>query len=88
MAGFRREGGTSWSHAVSKKTQDGWCMTLMSVTSARSRPPAVARDGNGMATALAPDDGAALIASPRGIAQAHARLQAAFGQDRSARLRP
>ncbi|MGP3931134.1 hypothetical protein [Nonomuraea sp. KM88] len=49
------------------------------------RPPAVARDDKGLATAVAPDDGDGLIASPREIAWAHARLQATFGQDRDAR---
>ncbi|TDE57195.1 hypothetical protein E1295_08710 [Nonomuraea mesophila] len=84
MAEFRRKGGTAWSQVIFKKTPDGWRMVFMSITSAKSRPPAVARDGDGLATALAPDDGDGLVASPRRIAQAHARLQATYGEDRDA----
>lgn len=85
MAEFRREGGSTWSQVIFKKTSAGWRAVAMSETGSKSRPPAVARDKNGLATVVAPSDGAGLIASPLQIAQAHARLQSTFGQDRRAR---
>ncbi|MEV1176333.1 hypothetical protein [Nonomuraea sp. NPDC049784] len=85
MAEFGRKGASGWWQAIFQKTSAGWRAVAMSVTTSKSRPPAAARDKNGLATAVAPDDGDALIASPRQIAQAHARLQSTFGQDRRAR---
>ncbi|WP_433428272.1 hypothetical protein [Nonomuraea sp. CA-141351] len=85
MVEYGRKGASGWWQAILQKTSAGWRAIAMSVTTSKSRPPAAARDENGLATAVAPDDGDALIASPRQIAQAHARLQSTFGQDRRAR---
>ncbi|MFG1706924.1 hypothetical protein ACFLIM_27400 [Nonomuraea sp. M3C6] len=85
MAEFSRKGTTSWWQAIFKKTPAGWRTVAISATTTKSRPPAVARDKNGLATVVAADDGNTLIAAPRAIAQAQARLQSTFGQDRRAR---
>ncbi|WP_188194116.1 hypothetical protein [Nonomuraea sp. SYSU D8015] len=85
MAEFRRKGGSLWTQVIFKKTSAGWRVVAMSQTTSKSRPPAAVRDKNGLATVVAPDDGAGLIASPQQIAQAHTRLLSTFGQDRTAR---
>ncbi|MEV0233451.1 hypothetical protein [Nonomuraea sp. NPDC050786] len=84
MAEFGRKGASGWWQTIFQKTSAGWRAVAMSATTSKARPPAAARDENGLATTVAPDDGDALIASPRQIAQAHARLQSTFGEDRRA----
>ncbi|MBF8187140.1 hypothetical protein ITP53_15620 [Nonomuraea sp. K274] len=84
MAEYNRKGTKNWHQGIFKKTPAGWRMVAMSVTPAKSRPPAAARDKNGLATVLAADDRTGLIASPQGIVQAHARLQNTFGENRGA----
>ncbi|MGW0806594.1 hypothetical protein [Nonomuraea sp. NPDC002799] len=84
MAEFARKGRSGYTQAIFKKTPAGWRVVAMSANSAKARPPAIARDKNGLATAVAPDDRQGLIASPRQIAQGHARLQSTFGADRRA----
>ncbi|WP_345567015.1 hypothetical protein [Nonomuraea rosea] len=85
MADFTRKGAKYWGQLIFQQTSDGWRVVARSSTSTKSRIPAPARDGNGLATVLAPDAKTGLPASPRQIAQAHARMQATFGQDPQAR---
>ncbi|WP_327588122.1 hypothetical protein OHA25_14735 [Nonomuraea sp. NBC_00507] len=85
MAEYSYKGVSGWWQAVFKKTSAGWRAVAYSATTSKSRPPTPARDKNGLATVVAPDDGNGLIASPRQIVQAHARLQSTFGEDQRAR---
>ncbi|MFI7618320.1 hypothetical protein ACIBP6_44590 [Nonomuraea terrae] len=85
MADFARKGSSTRYQGIYRKTPAGWRLVAMSVTAGESRPPAVARDRNGLATAVAAGDGDGLIASPRRIAQAHARVEGTLGENRDVR---
>ncbi|MFI7698513.1 hypothetical protein [Nonomuraea sp. NPDC049480] len=79
MADFRRKGVQVWTQVVFAKTRAGWRMVAGSMSPYRT--PAVARDGDGFATVLAPDDRAGLVVSPRELARTHARLLSTAGDD-------
>ncbi|MFC4119062.1 hypothetical protein [Nonomuraea zeae] len=85
MAEFSRKGGKGWTQVIFQQTPGGWRQVAWSETTAKPRIPAPARDGNGLATVLAPDGRSGLPASPRQIVQAHMRMESTFGKDPRAR---
>ncbi|WP_188190369.1 hypothetical protein [Nonomuraea sp. SYSU D8015] len=80
MAEFQRKGGNRrWDQVIFAKTQAGWRM--VAVSASLGRVPTPARDEDGFATVLAPDDGAGLVVSPRELTRTHARLLTTAGDD-------
>ncbi|HUR07629.1 MAG TPA: hypothetical protein VM347_34160 [Nonomuraea sp.] len=72
--------GSNWTQLIFQKAAEGWRVVSGSV----ARPPAIAEDPNGLATALNVDDRSGLAVSPRQAAEAHARLMSTVGEDAAA----
>jgi hypothetical protein len=85
LAEFTQKGSKSWTQLIFQKTAQGWRAVAGSVTDAKTRLPAIAKDRDGLATALPVDARGALTVSPRDAAQTHARLIATVGDDPRAR---
>ncbi|MGP3961250.1 hypothetical protein ACTWPT_35145 [Nonomuraea sp. 3N208] len=80
MAEFRRrDGNRRWDQVIFAKTQAGWRM--VAVSASLGRIPTPARDHDGFATVLAPDDRAELVVSPQELTRTHARLLTTAGDD-------
>ncbi|MEV1248778.1 hypothetical protein [Nonomuraea sp. NPDC049750] len=73
--------GSNWTQLIFQQTTEGWRVVSASAT----RPPAIAKDGNGYATALNVDERGGLAVSPRQAATAHARLMSTLGADAGAK---
>lgn len=85
MAEFTRKTSPHWTQLIFQKTPQGWRVVAESMTEPKVRLPAIAKDRNGLATALAVDERGAFTVSPQQAAQAHARLLASVGEDTHAR---
>jgi hypothetical protein len=73
--------GSNWTQLIFQKTAEGWRVVSGSV----ARPPAIATDPNGLATALNVDQRGGLAVSPRQAAEAHTRLMSTLGEDAAAK---
>ncbi|MFD1536908.1 hypothetical protein [Nonomuraea guangzhouensis] len=85
LAEFALKGGKSWRQLIFQKTTQGWRVVASSVTDPKMKVPAIAKDRDGLATALPVDERGTLTISPRQAAQSHARLFATAGADPRAR---
>ncbi|WP_433430695.1 hypothetical protein [Nonomuraea sp. CA-141351] len=79
LAEFKRPGNRLWEQIIFAKTSAGWRMVADSAT--LDRLPTPARDDDGFATVLAPDDRAGLVISPQELTRTHARLLTTAGDD-------
>jgi hypothetical protein len=78
VAQFMRAERNAWFQVVFAKTRAGWRMVAKSLSLDR---PVVAKDQDGFAAVLGPDEKAKLTLSPRQLAQTHARLLESGGDD-------
>ncbi|MFG1966259.1 hypothetical protein [Nonomuraea sp. NPDC049028] len=85
LAEFTRKGNKSWTQAIFQKTAQGWRVVASSFTDSTMKVPAIAKDRDGLATALPADERGTLALSPRQAAQSHVRLIATAGADPRAR---
>ncbi|MFC4116676.1 hypothetical protein [Nonomuraea zeae] len=83
MADYTHKGNYKRIQVIFARTPAGWRVTAESVRNGKLPTPA--RDRDGYAIAVAPDDKSRLTISPRQLAQAHARLVATGGDDRRAK---
>ena len=85
LAEFALKGGKSWRQLIFQKTTQGWRVVASSVTDPKMKVPAIAKDRDGLATALPVDERGTLTISPRQAAQSHVRLFATAGAEPRAR---
>lgn len=72
--------GSNWTQLIFQKNAEGWRVVSGSV----ARPPAIAKDPNGFASALNVDERGGLAVSPRQAAETHTRLMSTVGEDTAA----
>ncbi|WP_433515124.1 hypothetical protein ACQP2T_05645 [Nonomuraea sp. CA-143628] len=85
LAEFTQKGSKSWTQAIFQKTPQGWRVVASSLTDSTMKVPTIAKDRDGLATALPADERGTLAISPRQAAQSHVRLIATAGADPQAR---
>ncbi|MEV0350646.1 hypothetical protein AB0H88_33095 [Nonomuraea sp. NPDC050680] len=85
LAEFTKKGSKSWTQVIFQKTAQGWRVVASSFTDSTMKTPAIAKDRDGLATALPVDERGTLALSPRQAAQSHVRLIATAGADPRAR---
>ncbi|MEU7743626.1 hypothetical protein [Nonomuraea sp. NPDC049158] len=85
LAEYTQKGSKSWTQVIFQKTAQGWRVVASSFTDSTMKVPAIAKDRDGLATALPADERGTLAVSPRQAAQSHVRLIATAGADPRAR---